>query len=206
MQDVKGLLKPSCFLNLILQEKPGYSAVLTVLKSSREAALAWLPGLRRIPTSTLVSPRFAFPGWLSREHTSAPLSHTPGRSCGPVLLFIYSLYCRAEVFAGREGLLRAGCGEPFPAPRPAARSAPAQPRGTAEAPTGFWGLNLETRAGGLKSPLAARTLLLPAPGYLPNKRQHPTREGLGSQGAIWMCCPHVGLLQEFFLLIPICGP
>lgn len=43
MQDVKGLLKPSCFLNPILQEKPGYSAVLTVLKISREEALAWLP-------------------------------------------------------------------------------------------------------------------------------------------------------------------
>lgn len=108
-----------------------------------------------------------------------------------MLLFIYSLCCRAEVFAGREGLLRAGCGELFPAPRPA----PARPRGTAEAPPGFWGLNLETRAGGLKSPLAARALLLPAPGYLPNKRQHPTREGLGSQGAFWMCCPHVGLVQ-----------
>lgn len=91
MQDVKGLLKPSCFLNLILQEKPGYSAVLTVLKSSREAALAWLPGLRRIPTSTLVSPRFAFPGWLSREHTSAPLSHTPGGSAARCF-YLFTLF------------------------------------------------------------------------------------------------------------------
>lgn len=39
MQDVKGLLKPSCFLNVILQEKAGYSAVLSVLKSSREEAV-----------------------------------------------------------------------------------------------------------------------------------------------------------------------
>lgn len=105
MQDVKELLKPSCFLNLILQEKPGYSAVLTELKSSREEAAAWLPHSPwRIPTSTLVSPQSAFPGRLSREHSSPPLSPSPGRSCGPVLLFIYFLYSRAEVCAGREGL------------------------------------------------------------------------------------------------------
>lgn len=135
-QDVKGLLKPSCFLNLILQEKPGYSVVLTELKSSREEAAAWLPHSPwRIPTSTLLSPQSAFPG---REHSSPPLSPSPGRSCGPVLLFIYFLYSRAEVCAGREGLQRAGCGEPFPAPRPA-RSAPARPGGTAEGPAGFGG-------------------------------------------------------------------
>lgn len=78
-------------------------------------------------------------------------------------------------------MLRAGCGEPFPAPRPAARSAPERPGGTAEAPRGFWGLNLETRAGGLKSLVLPDGCCsqLPAPGYLPSKRQHPYKRGLG---------------------------
>lgn len=59
-------------------------------------------------------------------------------------------------------------------------SAPEQPRGTAEALPGFWGLDLENQSRWAEVTVTARTLLLPALRYPTDKRQHPTREGLGS--------------------------
>lgn len=47
---LKGLLKLSCFLNLILRNKPGYSAVLIAFKSGVEEAPAQLhPAAPRPP-------------------------------------------------------------------------------------------------------------------------------------------------------------
>lgn len=62
-------------------------------------------------------------------------------------------------------------------------------------PAGVWGLNLETRAGGVKLPSLPERVCSQLTGKLANKRQHPAREGLGSQGDFLMCCPHTGLLQ-----------